>query len=315
MNSLSRRNFFRRTAAGAMVMGAASWLDLPSALAAAPARNTGPLAWTGPIGLELYTVRHQMARNPLATLRMVAKTGYKLVESDPYPRSSPGHPALPTATLMRYLHETGLQIISGLTMQPRPGTRAQWLRRIQAAKRMGLRYLGTMETNVLDAAHWKALAHQYNTVAGPLCRDHGMQLFYHNHITEFIPTGGTNGYAILQQETEPHNLAFEMDVFWMTYAKQDPVAWFKRAPGRYPLLHVKDMKKHVPPAYNPEKFPQGFQPFTEVGRGRIDWARVFAHIHEGGVKHIYVEQDRTDIPVRQAIRISYQYLRHLRLRG
>ncbi len=306
MPSIPRRSFFE-SLAGASLAGF-------SPLFASPLLAAGRLAWPHPIGLELYTVRHQMARDPLPTLRMVAQTGYKLIETDPYPQSRPGRPALSPLLLLRYLRETGLGYLSGLTAQPRPGTLAQWRRRIAAARRLHLQYLGTMETNVLDAAGWKKLARQYN-LAGRVCRDHGLQLFYHNHITEFIPTAGTTGYAILQQETDSRYLQFEMDVFWMTYARQDPIAWFRRAPGRYPLLHVKDIKRHLPPAYNPQRFPEGFQPFTEVGRGSVDWPRVFAHARAAGVKHIFVEQDRTDIPVRRAIRISYRYLRMLRLRG
>ena len=306
MNVNTRRDFLKHAGLSGLALGTIPWLA-SSSLAA-----SGELAWPHPIGLELYTVRHQMARAPLATLRMVAQAGYRLVETDPYPKPHP--PLLAPAKFLDYLHQTGLGILSGLTGQPRPGNEAQWRRRIAAAQALKLKYLGTMETSVLNASGWKKLAKQYD-MAGRLCQEHGLRFFYHNHITEFIPTGGTTGYEILQSETDPHRVYFEMDVFWMTYARQDPVAWFRRAPGRYPLLHVKDMKKHMPAAYNPHQFPRGFQPFTEVGRGRVNWQRVFAHIHQAGVKHVYVEQDRSDIPVKQAIRISYEYLRHLRLKA
>ncbi len=294
----NRRSFLRQAAAGIIGLGATQELFAsPAAAADAP-------AWSGPIGLELYTVRHQLARNPLATLRAVAAAGYQLVEGDivNVPAAFPD-----------YLRQSGLKMISTLVMQPEPGSVAQWQPLIEKAARHHLQYFVTMNVGVHDAEGWKRISDSYNQ-AGKLAHQHGMTFCYHNHITEFIPTQGTTGYAVMQKNTDPNLVKFEMDVFWMTYARQDPIAWFKRAPGRYPLLHIKDMKKQVPAAYNPQKFPQGFNPFTEVGRGRIDWASIFDHAKLAGTQNIFVEQDQTgSLTPEQAIRISYNYLRHLKL--
>ncbi len=303
MDSSNRRQFLRQAATGLFGLGA------PAALLASRAAHAASHpAWSGPIGLELYTVRHLFAHRPLPTLRAVHAAGYQLVEGDVTQMPAPWQ------TIRRYLRESGLGMVSTLAMQPNPGTPQQWEILMTQADPYHLRYFVTMNTSVHDAEGWKRIAARYNE-AGKIAKKHGLQFCYHNHITEFIPTGGTTGYEILHRETDPELLQFEMDVFWITYAQQDPVAWFKRSPGRYPLLHIKDMKHHVPAAYNPHQFPRGFDPFTEVGRGKINWARVFAHAPMAGVKHIFVEQDQTaPLSPLTAIKISYRYLRHLRVR-
>lgn len=135
---------------------------------------------------------------------------------------------------------------------------------------------------------------------------------YHNHIREFERHGNTNGYEILLTECDPAVVQMEMDIFWVTYSGQDPLYYFRRFPGRFPLLHIKDMKKSI--TVNPDEFPgRGVNPFAPVGRGRIEWPQIFAHVKQAGAKHIFVEQDRCDGSPLIAIRISYRYLRNLRL--
>lgn len=291
----TRRDFLRTALAGVTASGV---LGKASALAA------GRLAWSGPIGLQLYTVRGLYAHDPLGTLKQVAAAGYKEVELAGF---LPPH--LPAATIKNYVAQAGLVAVG--SHYPLPKISDDWKKWVDQAHAIGLRYTGTSNTESLTADGWKKLAALFNE-CGRLSSPAGIQFTYHNHIREFEPLGNTNGYHILLTECDASLVKMEMDIFWITYSGQDPLVWFRRFPGRFALLHIKDLKKGV--TVNPDAFPgPGTNPFAPVGQGRIDWVRVFEHVKQAGAKHIFVEQDRCDGSPVDAITTSYKYLRSLRL--
>lgn len=294
----TRRKFLQTALAGGAA-AAAGLTNITDSLAA------GRLAWPGPIGLQLYTVRELYAKDPLGTLKQVAGAGYKQVEMAGF---LPPH--LPPATTLGYLKEAGLTAVGGHF--PLPKVADDWKRWVERAHALGLHYTGTSNTESLTADGWKKLAALFNA-CGKLSHPEGIQFTYHNHIREFEKLGNTNGYTILLTECDPTLVKMEMDIFWITYSGQDPLVWFRKYPGRFPLLHIKDLKKGV--AVNPDQFPssKGPNPFAPVGQGRINWVRVFEHVRQAGAKHIFVEQDECDGSPITAITESYNYLRHLRL--
>jgi sugar phosphate isomerase/epimerase len=286
----TRRDFFRTALAGLAGGG--------TALAA------NRLAWPGPIGLQIYTVRDLYAQDPLGTLKEVAAVGYKQVEITGF-----GPPNLSPATTKRYLRQTGLEAVSA--HYPLPKTVDDWKPCLKQARALGLQYTATNNTAHTTLDEWKRLAALFNE-CGRLSRPYGIHFAYHNHIREFEKHGNTNGYEILLTECDPSLVNMEMDIFWVTYSGQNPLFYWRRFPGRFPLLHIKDMRKGI--TANPDKFPgPGVNPFVPVGQGRIDWPRIFAHVKQAGAKHIFVEQDRCEESPIAAIRASYNYLRHLRI--
>jgi sugar phosphate isomerase/epimerase len=96
----------------------------------------------------------------------------------------------------------------------------------------------------------------------------------------------------------------------VTHAGQDPVAYFKKYPGRFPLLHIKDMKDK-PAATHELDAKMGL--FAPVGQGTIDWKRIFAAAPKGGMQHYYVEQDYCEQSPLEAVKISYDYLNKLQV--
>ena len=114
-----------------------------------------------------------------------------------------------------------------------------------------------------------------------LCRDAGIRLAYHNHAAEFAPVeGGPSGYDILMRETDPALVDFELDLYWASFADQNPIALFAQYPRRFAMWHVKDMQ-----------VSQGTKSMTAVGLGALDFKTMFAHAREAGMKHFFVEQD------------------------
>jgi sugar phosphate isomerase/epimerase len=133
--------------------------------------------------------------------------------------------------------------------------------------------------------------------AGEKSKSMGIQFAYHNHDFEFKPAGGKLLYDTLLEQTDPKLVAMEMDLFWAIDAGQDPVTYFNRYPGRFPLVHVKDRKK------NGE--------MTDVGSGAIDWKRIFAESDKAGIQHYIVEHDEPKSGF-ASIKTSYNYLASLR---
>ncbi|MBI4167243.1 MAG: sugar phosphate isomerase/epimerase [Acidobacteria bacterium] len=289
---LTRRRFLGKSLAG---------LAADVATASGGAFAAGRLAWTKPIGLEIYTVRDMFAKDPAKTLKEVAAAGYQEVEIGPGVKPS---------ELKQELKAAGLNAPSGYFNSPK--TLDEWKQSVEQAHNYGLRYIVVGDNPRLNADEWKKRADLYNE-CGNVARGEGMQFCYHAHFLELAEVDGTSGYDILLSRCDPKLLKMEMDIFWVTYAGKDPLPYWKRYPGRFPLLHIKDMRKGV--SISPQEYPpeNGPNPFAPVGRGTIDWSKIFAHVHEAGAQHIFVEQDRCNLPPLEAIKISYEYLRGLRL--
>jgi sugar phosphate isomerase/epimerase len=287
---LTRRRFL-----GNAIGGVAASVALGDALAAER------LAWTKPIGLELYTVREMFAKDPAKTLKDVAAAGYKEVEVSP---------GVKPEELKQYLRAAGLSAPSGYFESPK--TLDEWKKSVEEAHNYGLQYIVVGDNPILTPDEWKKRADLYNE-CGKASLAAGIQFCYHAHFHEFADLGGTCGYDILLERCPEKLLKMEMDIFWVTYAGKDPLPYWKRYPGRFPLLHIKDLRKGV--AINPKESPSehGPNPFAPVGQGTIEWAKIFAHVHEAGAQHIFVEQDRCNLPPLEAIKISYEYLRKLRV--
>lgn len=291
----TRRDFFGKTLAGVAGMAAV----------ASKAWGAGELAWPEPIGLQVYTVRDQFAKDPEGTLNKVGAIGYREIDLGGFLPST-----LPPATLKSYLHAAKIAPVSDYMEMPK--TAGDWKKSVEAARAVGVAYIVTGNTDPLDATGWQRLADLFNE-CGRLSADAGMQFAYHNHIREFDRLGDTCGFEILLTRCDPKLVQMEMDIFWITYAGEDPLAYWKRFPGRFPLLHIKDLRKGM--TVNPHEFPpdNGPNPFVPVGQGRIDWPRIFANVGEAGTKHIFVEQDRCDGSPFDALKTSFEYLKNLRL--
>jgi sugar phosphate isomerase/epimerase len=242
------------------------------------------------IGLQLYTVRDAMAKDPKGTLARVAKIGYNSVEGATYTGDEKFYGMSPSE-FKKVLKDNGLVMYSSHYRLGEDKTNGQvmkgtmlhdWDKAIDDAKEVGLKYmicawLSPTERGTLD--HYKKVADDLN-VAGEKCKKAGIQLCYHNHNFEFIPQDGKLPYDILMA-TNKDFVKMEMDIYWIRKAGQDPIALFKKHPGRYPLWHVKDMDKT--PAQN----------FTEVGNGIINFKEIFKYKNLAGMKYFFVEQDMT----------------------
>ncbi|PJJ60037.1 sugar phosphate isomerase/epimerase family protein [Hymenobacter chitinivorans] len=243
------------------------------------------------IGLQLYTVREAMQKDPAGTLAHIAKLGYTSVEGATYTGSQKFYGMEPAA-FAKLLKQNGLIMPSSHYRlgeepekgQPVLGTMLHgWDKAVDDAAQAGVKYmvcayLSEAERGNLD--HYKYVAEQLNK-AGERSKKAGIQLCYHNHDFEFAAQNGQLPYDLLLSSTDKSLVQMELDLYWATKAGHDPVALFTKHPGRFPLWHVKDM----------DNTPK--HDFTEVGSGTIDFKRIFAQASKAGLKYFFVEQDQT----------------------
>jgi sugar phosphate isomerase/epimerase len=266
-----------------------------AALVGAACSRTGGAAASGRlerIGVQLYTVRSDLARDFDGTLSRIADLGYREVEFAGYHGKTP-------AEVRASLARLGLAAPSSHVSLPE--FRKDIDGAIANATQVGHRYLvvpwlDASERKSLD--DYRRLADELNGI-GERVRRAGMQLAYHNHDFELEPIGGRVPLDVLIERTDPALMVLELDLYWVTKAGADPMTYFTRHPGRIHLVHVKDS------AGAPE------HRMVDVGQGTIDFARLFARREQAGIRHAFVEHDNPATPL-ETLRVSHDYLSRLR---
>ncbi|MFZ9717747.1 MAG: sugar phosphate isomerase/epimerase family protein [Chitinophagaceae bacterium] len=254
------------------------------------------------IGIQLYTVRDEVAKSVEGALQGIAKAGYDHVELYGYQdRLFFGKTA---AQIKALLKQNKLQAHSGhYLLQDMLYNKTynwdSWKYLLDDAALLQHQYI---VIPWLDAAHrtgddFKRVTERINEGAA-LAKAYKMKVGYHNHDFEFQKAG--NGKTFLEnmiRDTDPGLVDFELDIYWAAYAGQDPIDWFRRFPGRFTLWHVKDMSQ------GPNKQS------CEVGKGVIDWKTIFAAQKTSGLKYFFVEQEHYTQPVFNCIADSIGYLK------
>ena len=154
--------------------------------------------------------------------------------------------------------------------------------------------------------HWKRMASQLNDIGGKL-KTNGLAFGYHNHNIEFVRVGSRSGLDILLAETDPQLVTFELDIGWAAASGADPVEVFSRHQGRFGLAHMKDLRASTVANTEFRMDP------TEVGAGRLDWAKILPAAYKAGVRKYFVEQEPPFEHGRlEAAAISYNFLSSLK---
>lgn len=257
------------------------------------------------IAVQLYTVRDLMKDDFEGTIAKVAQIGYKEVEFAGYFGRTPQQ-------VRAVIDKNGLTA---------PSTHVQYdeldekfPKVIEDSKTIGLEYIvcpWIPEELRKSPDIWKQASDKFNK-CGEQTKKAGIQFGYHNHWFEFLPVNGKLPYDQLLADCDPNLVKMELDLCWITAGGSDPVKYFEKYPGRFPLVHVKDIKK-VPKVTQAgsQDFGSSLKDITEVGSGMIDWKRIFAHSQQAGIKHYIVEHDNPKQPL-ESIKTSYEYLKNLR---
>jgi len=262
------------------------------------------------VGLQLYTLRNEIeAEGVVPVLEKVAKLGYKWMEGYGYENRQILD--LAPAELKKVLDDLGMTMpsVHAVTEVSSEGGKdavvKQMIESVEDVKAVGAEYLVWAflqpedRTSIEDYKRHLVTWNQF----GKICKENGLQFAYHNHDFEFLTPDGLNAYDLIMENTDPDEVKFELDLYWITRAGYDPVEYFKKAPGRFPLWHVKDMTTQP---YNSEDGAEVY--FAEVGNGVIDFARIFEARKTAGLDYFFVEQDFTQKTPFESIEISINFL-------
>ena len=254
---LSRRSFLALSAM------------LPWALRA---RASAPI----PVGLELYSVREALKRDPAGTVRAVAQMGYECVEFyAPYFDWNENE----TKQMKKLMDDLGIHCFS--THNDAVSFKSENLERARDRNLiLGSKYIvlsSSAEKTTLDA--WKELADSLNVIADKL-EPSGLRVGCHNHQVEFRPIQGQRPIEVLAKNTKP-SIMLQLDVGTCIEAGSDPVAWIRSNPGRIHSIHCKDWSPEPGKGYS-----------VLFGEGSADWKKIFEAAESvGGVEYYLVEQE------------------------
>ena len=288
-------------------MNRRTFLELLTAAAVLPRHLTWAAAEhrIEKLGVQLYTVRDQMKADFDGTIAKVATIGYKEVEFAGYFDHTPQQ-------VRAVLDRNGLPSPSCHVEYALLGDKYPSF--IESSKIIGQSYIvcpWISEELRKQPDIWQRAAETFNR-AGEISKKSGIQFAYHNHWFEFLPVNGKLPYDMLLEQCDPELEKMELDLCWITVAGADPLTYFNRYPGRFPLVHVKDMKKlpKVSTAGS-QDFGSSLTDMTSVGSGIIDWKRIFAQSDKAGIKQYIVEHDKPEDPF-DSIKKTYDYLIKLR---
>lgn len=290
---MNRRHFLRTTTAATLALS-----PMARALEADNAYRRN-------IGLQLYTLRNELAKDTPGTIKAVAAAGYKQGEMFGFPNCDPVIAAARDAGLA--LHSSHFEWDS--VVNPKDAAYSDFQRIIEKAHKIGLThlvipYLADKNRQTLD--DYRKVAGHANKAAA-LAGKAGIQLAYHNHAFEFEPkTGGRTGFDVLMSEFSPE-MQFEIDVFWVKVGGVEPLDLMKKLTGRISQVHLKDLKAGLAlPAFG--SVPA--DAFQELGDGIIPMEPIMVAAKAAGVKHCHVEQDQSPDPL-ASIRQSIAHLQRL----
>jgi sugar phosphate isomerase/epimerase len=258
----------------------------------------------GPLGVQLYSVRNPISKDVPGTLARVHAVGFREVELA-------GTYGMSASQFRTELDRAGLRATSMHVgyEQFRDSLTAV----LDEARTLGVQYVGTAWIPHNDGPLTEEAAHRAAadfSTWGRAAQERGLQFFYHVHGYEFQPgASGALPMDILMRETPDNAVKFEMDVFWISRPGADPVAWLRKYPTRWRLLHLKDMKKGTPTnvnsgSANPDETE------VPVGTGQIDYRGVLRTAREIGVEKYFVE-DETAAPF-TTMPLSVQWLATVR---
>jgi sugar phosphate isomerase/epimerase len=228
-------------------------------------------------GLQLWSVRTDMGKDPKETLKQIASYGYKQIESFEGPKGM--FWGMGNTEFKSYLDGLGLTIVSSHC-----DINKDFEKKAAEAAAIGMKYLMCPYKGAQKSIDdYKKFADEFNK-KGEICKNNGIRFAYHNHDYSFKELDGQMPQDVMMKNTDPLLVDFEMDIYWVVTAGQDPQAWMKKYPFRFRACHVKDRIKNA----------------TEndasciLGQGSIDFPKILKTAKSWGMEYYIVEHERWD---------------------
>ncbi len=285
--SNSRRSFLRGAALTTLAMS----MPFKNELMAMASKSNA-------FGLQLWSVKQALAKDPLAVLKQLSDNGYKKIES--FEGAKGMFWGMKNTEFKKVMDDLGMNMVSSHCNDT--GDLVSFERKAAAAGEIGLKYLicafkGPQKS--LD--NFKKFTDEFNA-CGEIAKKHGLRFAYHNHDYSFKAMEGIVPQDLMMDGTNPDLVDFEMDMYWTVAAGVDPIAYMDKHPNRFKLVHVKDLSKTA----------TGHESCV-IGKGTIDYKSLLPKVAKRGVQHMIVEQEAyTGTNELDAARDNAAYLKTLK---
>jgi sugar phosphate isomerase/epimerase len=249
-------------------------------------------------GLQLYTLRDDLPKDPKGVLKQAASYGYKQFEG--YEGDKGMFWGMKNTEFKKYLDDLGVSMVSSHC-----DTDKDFDRKAAEASEIGMKYLLKAWVGPQKSVDdYKKIADKFNQW-GDVCKKHGIRFAYHNHGYPFTQIDGQYPQDIFMKNTNPDTVDFEMDIYWVVTGGADPIEWLKKYPNRFRLCHIKDRKKGAPPEEEDAS--------VNVGTGSIDFKKILRVAEDNGMQYYIVEQEKYEntTPLKCA-EVAADYLKNLR---
>ena len=290
---MKRREFIQTTSIAASGFFLTSYLPACNQVA-------GSKDVSDKFGLQLYTLRDILPCDPKGILKQVASFGYKEIES--YDHDKLGiFWGMKNTEFKKLMDDLGMKIVSSHCDMNK-----DFERKAADAAEIGIPYLLCPHLGAQPKIDdFKKFAETFNQ-KGEICKKNGIKFGYHNHDYSFVQLEGQYPQDVLMQNTDKNLVDYEMDIYWVVTAGQDPVAWINKYPGRFKLSHVKDRKKGAAPS---EKSVS-----VVLGTGSIDFKKILKEAGKNGMEYYFVEQEAYEntTPI-DAVKADAEYMKNLKI--
>ena len=259
------------------------------------------------IGLQLYSIREvigspaKYAQNHVEVFKKLASWGYTAVEAASYDQGKGTFYGVSPEQFRADCEAAGLECLSshatrGLNadeLKNHDFTEALrwWDKAIADHKAAGMKYIVTPGWGVPKTQKEAQTLCDYANAIGQKCRAAGLQYGYHTHSHEYQKVEGTPWIDFMMQHIDAENMFWQMDTYWCVMGQQSPVQYFKKYPGRFTMLHIKDL--------------------YELGEsGMVDFNAIFRNVTTAGLCDYIVEMEGTDgtIDIMEGVRRCAAYL-------
>ncbi len=252
------------------------------------------------VGMELWTYRRQLSKDTEGTLARISKVGFRDIETASfYGRSAQEFHDL--------LKKDSLTCSSLIAEYDRLSNDLVGI--IRDTKTLGATYVITSSIprqGELSEEDVHAASAKFNAW-GMKLKHQGIQFGYHPHGFEFVHTPQETLFDVLVQSTDPEYVTFEMDTFWFVHGGADPVAYLEKYPGRFDLMHLKDMAKGTTTNLTGQA-PD--ETSVALGKGQLNWSAIFSAADRARVKLYYIEDESPKAP--QQVIETMKFLEQLR---
>lgn len=239
------------------------------------------------VGLQLYSIRDAMSADVPGTLKKVSDIGYKNLELAGYADGK--FYGYKPAEFKKMVSDLGMVALSSHTQVEAAAVTVDASKLMaEAHAELGVKYCVQPWIEEVDRniEKYKKIIADCNEV-GKIMKGVGIQFGYHNHNFEFANLDGiVPYYDLFLKEMDADLITMELDLFWASKAGQDPIEMFNKYPGRFQLLHFKDMKTKQAPFFTINK-----DDICPVGEGVIDFKHILTAKEKAGAKYIIVEDD------------------------